>query len=76
MTANVVGIIVCVAMVICGAGCYFIGRLHGIEWATENMTVDLSKLDIHPATPEETEELFRLMKEEREKDDERGQDSE
>ena len=76
MTANLVGIIVCVAMVICGIGCYFIGRLHGIEWASENMTVDLAKLDIHKATPEETEELFRLMKEEREKDDDRGQDPE
>jgi len=69
MSANVIGAIVCVAMVICGMGCYFIGRTHGIEWASEHMQIDLSRLDIHEATPEEVDELFERMKEEREKDD-------
>ena len=32
MNDNVVGIIVCVAIVVCGLGAYHIGRLHGIEW--------------------------------------------
>ena len=32
MDSNVVGIIVCVAVVVCGLGAYHIGRLHGIEW--------------------------------------------
>ena len=68
MSANVIGAIVCIAMVICGMGCYFIGRTHGIEWASENMQIDLSRLDIHEATPEEAEELYRWMKGEREKD--------
>ena len=34
MNDNVVGIIACVAIVVCGMGAYFIGRLHGIEWAS------------------------------------------
>ena len=33
MTSNVIGIIVCVSMVVCGMGAYFIGRTQGIEWA-------------------------------------------
>lgn len=34
MSSNLVGIIVCIAMIVCGMGAYFIGRLHGIEWAS------------------------------------------
>ena len=33
MTSNMIGIIVCVSMVVCGMGAYFIGRTQGIEWA-------------------------------------------
>ena len=33
MSENIIGIIVCVSMVICGMGAYFIGRTQGIEWA-------------------------------------------
>lgn len=33
MTSNMIGIIVCVSMVVCGMGSYFIGRTQGIEWA-------------------------------------------
>ena len=32
MSENVIGIIVCVAMIVCGMGAYFIGRTQGIEW--------------------------------------------
>jgi len=65
MTPTITGIIVAIAMVICGMGCYFFGRTHGIEWASEHMQIDLSRLDIHEATPEEVDELFERMKEER-----------
>lgn len=33
MTSNMIGIIVCVSMIVCGMGAYFIGRIQGIEWA-------------------------------------------
>ena len=33
VSENIIGIIVCVSMVICGMGAYFIGRTQGIEWA-------------------------------------------
>ena len=33
MNENIIGIIVCVSMVVCGMGAYFIGRTQGIEWA-------------------------------------------
>lgn len=33
MSENIIGIIVCVAMIVCGMGAYFIGRTQGIEWA-------------------------------------------
>ena len=33
VTSNMIGIIVCVSMVVCGMGAYFIGRTQGIEWA-------------------------------------------
>ena len=33
MSDQIIGIIVCVSMVVCGMGAYFIGRTHGIEWA-------------------------------------------
>ena len=42
MSANLVGIIVCVAMVVCGIGCYFIGRLHGVEWVLENTRIEVA----------------------------------
>ena len=32
MSSNVIGIIVCIAMIVCGMGAYFIGRNEGIEW--------------------------------------------
>ena len=32
MSYNIVGVIVCVAMIVCGMGAYFIGRTHGIEY--------------------------------------------
>lgn len=72
MSTNVIGVIVyCVAMVISVMGFYFIGRLHGIEWAVEHMQIDISRLDIHRATPEETEELFQAMAKAREKDNDK-----
>lgn len=37
MTENVIGIIVCVAMVVCGIGSYFIGRVHGMEYVLMRM---------------------------------------
>ena len=33
VSENIIGIIVCVSMVVCGMGAYFIGRTQGIEWA-------------------------------------------
>lgn len=33
MTSNMIGIIVCVSMIVCGMGAYFIGHTQGIEWA-------------------------------------------
>lgn len=39
MNSNVIGIIVCVAMVICGMGAYFIGRNEGIEWVLTHIYV-------------------------------------
>ena len=33
MNENIIRIIVCASMVVCGMGAYFIGRMHGIEWA-------------------------------------------
>ena len=37
MNSNVIGIIVCVAMVICGMGSYFIGRNAGMEWMLQHI---------------------------------------
>ena len=42
MTSNVIGIICAVAIVVCGLGCYFIGRTQGMEWAVQNINVDVS----------------------------------
>ena len=33
MNENIIGIIVCVSVIVCGMGAYFIGRTQGIEWA-------------------------------------------
>ena len=41
MSATVVGIIVCVSMVICGMGCYFVGRMAGMEWVLEHTMIEV-----------------------------------
>ena len=41
MTSNVIGIICAVAVVVCGLGCYFIGRTQGMEWAIQHIHVDV-----------------------------------
>ena len=42
MNSNVIGIICAVAVVVCGLGCYFIGRTQGMEWAIQHIHVDVS----------------------------------
>lgn len=37
MTSTVVGIIVCVSMIVCGMGAYFIGRNAGMEWMLQHI---------------------------------------
>ena len=37
MNETIIGIIVCVAMIVCGMGAYFIGRCSGIEWAVTHL---------------------------------------
>lgn len=44
MSGNTVGIIVCVSIVICGMGAYFIGRCAGIEWAMTHIKVELDPI--------------------------------
>lgn len=39
MSENVIGIIVCIAMIVCGMGAYFIGRNEGIEWVLTHIYV-------------------------------------
>lgn len=41
MTGTVVGIIVCVSMVVCGLGAYFIGRTAGMEWVLEHTMIEI-----------------------------------
>ena len=41
MTGTVVGIIVCVSMVVCGLGAYFIGRTAGMEWVLEHTMIEV-----------------------------------
>lgn len=41
MSVNMVGIIVCVAIVVCGMGAYFIGRTQGFEWAITHTHIEI-----------------------------------
>ena len=41
MTGTIVGIIVCVSMIVCGLGCYFIGRMAGMEWVLEHTVIEV-----------------------------------
>ena len=41
MTGTIVGIIVCVSMIACGLGCYFIGRMAGMEWVLEHTMIEV-----------------------------------
>ena len=43
MNSTVIGIIVCVAIIVCGMGCYFIGRLAGIEWVLEHTVIEVEE---------------------------------
>ena len=40
MSSTLVGIIVCVSMVVCGLGAYFIGRNAGMEWVLEHTVIE------------------------------------
>ena len=42
MNSNVIGIICAVAVVVCGLGCYFIGRTQGMELAIQNLDVNVT----------------------------------
>lgn len=43
MSSNVVGIIVCIAMIVCGMGAYFIGRCAGVEWTITHIRIELNQ---------------------------------
>ena len=45
MSSTVIGIIVCVSMVICGMGCYFVGRMAGMEWVLEHTMIEVMEED-------------------------------
>ena len=42
MSDQIIGIIVCVAMIVCGMGAYFIGRNAGIEWTITHIRIELN----------------------------------
>jgi uncharacterized membrane protein YdjX (TVP38/TMEM64 family) len=42
---TVIGIIACTAIVICGLGCYFIGRMAGMEWVLEHTVIEVVEDD-------------------------------
>lgn len=41
MNSTIIGIIVCVSMVVCGLGAYFIGRTAGMEWVLEHTMIEV-----------------------------------
>lgn len=41
MNETIIGIIVCVAMIVCGMGAYFIGRTQGFEWAITHTHIEI-----------------------------------
>ena len=45
MSPTIIGIIVCVSMVVCGLGAYFIGRTAGMEWVLEHTMIEVVEED-------------------------------
>ena len=45
MSSTIIGIIVCVSMVVCGLGAYFIGRTAGMEWVLEHTMIEVVEED-------------------------------
>ena len=41
MDGNIVGIIACVAIVVCGIGAYCMGRMAGMEWVLEHTVIEV-----------------------------------
>jgi len=55
MSATLVGVIVAASVVICGIGCYFIGREMGIEWVLEHTNIEVIENEKGGAADEQTE---------------------
>ena len=41
MGGNIVGIIACIAIVVCGLGAYCMGRMAGMEWVLEHTVIEV-----------------------------------